>query len=288
MVRSFCRNGRKHYATGSPRERHDHRRRQDCTSAIHQRPGSEAQPCSKVTTFAEYLGRLRVCGHGRSDQRPDSCNRRQPPNRFVFAGTTSDLSMEFGDPFFGLTEDNHKHTQPWPHHFGLAWVSGHDQSDEPPGFTTPSGTISSNSAMCLCPRSALIACVRCRTRSSRTRKPAATAWLSSQVTATKRIVGRLAASQIAAASALSVGEKTIHRIAFPFRLTLALDHRLHTGWQDPWYLVPELCNYPATEMSSATGFHRGKAARFLTEILQRPRSRHRCKQITAYPASSPP
>lgn len=211
-----------------------------------------------------------------------------PPNRFVFAGTTSDLSMEFGDLFFGLTEDNHKHTQPWPHHFGLAWVSGHDQSDGPPGFTTPSGTISSNSAMCLCPRSALIACVRCRTRSSRTRKPAATAWLSSQVTATKRIVGRLAASQIAAASALSVGEKTIHRIAFPFRLTLALDHRLHTGWQDPWYLVPELCNYPATEMSSATGFHRGKAARFLTEILQRPRSRHRCKQITACPASSPP
>ncbi len=65
--------------------------------------------------------------------------------------------MEFGDPFFGLTEDNHKHTQPWPHHFGLAWVSGHDQSDEPPGFTIPSGTISSNSAMCLCPRSALIA-----------------------------------------------------------------------------------------------------------------------------------
>ncbi len=48
-----------------------------------------------------------------------------------------------------------------------------------------------------------MACVRCRIRSSRTRKTIAAPWVSSLFTGTKRIVGRSAASQIASASAAS-------------------------------------------------------------------------------------
>src|SRR4051795_7478466 len=53
------------------------------------------------------------------------------------------------------------------------------------------------------PRSALISCVRWRTRRSRVRNNIARACCSSVFIATKRMVGRLAASQIASASAAS-------------------------------------------------------------------------------------
>jgi transposase InsO family protein len=53
------------------------------------------------------------------------------------------------------------------------------------------------------PRRALIACVRCRIRSSRMRKTIAAPCVSSLFTATKRIFGLCAASQIASASAAS-------------------------------------------------------------------------------------
>ena len=53
------------------------------------------------------------------------------------------------------------------------------------------------------PRRAFIACVRCRIRSSRMRKAIAAPWVSSLFTATNRIVGRRAASQIASASTAS-------------------------------------------------------------------------------------
>jgi len=49
----------------------------------------------------------------------------------------------------------------------------------------------------------LIACVRCRISSSRTRKTIAAPCVSSLFTGTKRIVGRIAASQMASASAMS-------------------------------------------------------------------------------------
>ena len=53
------------------------------------------------------------------------------------------------------------------------------------------------------PRSALIVCVRWRTRRSRVWNSIALACCSSPFTATKRMVGRCAASQIASASAAS-------------------------------------------------------------------------------------
>ena len=53
------------------------------------------------------------------------------------------------------------------------------------------------------PRSALIVWVRWRTKRSRVRNSIAPAWLASVLTATNRMVGRLAASLIASASATS-------------------------------------------------------------------------------------
>jgi hypothetical protein len=56
----------------------------------------------------------------------------------------------------------------------------------------------------ICPRSMLIVWVRCALSGSRTRCTAAIAWSASLLIGTKRIDGRLTASQIASASAGSV------------------------------------------------------------------------------------
>jgi hypothetical protein len=56
---------------------------------------------------------------------------------------------------------------------------------------------------CQVPRKALLSCVRWRTRRSRARNITARACCASVFTATKRIVGRAAASAIASASAAS-------------------------------------------------------------------------------------
>jgi hypothetical protein len=53
-------------------------------------------------------------------------------------------------------------------------------------------------------RAALMSCVGWRTSRSRVQKITAAAWLSSLLTATKRIVDRWAASQMASASAASL------------------------------------------------------------------------------------
>lgn len=55
----------------------------------------------------------------------------------------------------------------------------------------------------MCPRIALESCVRCRVRSSRVRCNTITLCCSGDFTGTKRMVGRVTASQIASASAMS-------------------------------------------------------------------------------------
>src|SRR5213075_1429712 len=78
---------------------------------------------------------------------------------------------------------------------------GEDRQQQAETFL-PLAATSPNSAMCA--RSALMVCVRCRSSRSRTRCCISRPCCSGVLSATKRIEGRLTASQIAAASAASV------------------------------------------------------------------------------------
>src|SRR5215217_5652556 len=98
------------------------------------------------------------------------------------------------------------------------------------------------------PLRALMAWVRWRTRKSRVRNTTAAACACSLFTATKRMVGRWAASQIASAS-----------VALFFCILLPLDERLDVRRRDQPDRMPEHANLARPIMGAAAGLHRDRA-----------------------------
>src|SRR4051794_21463899 len=101
---------------------------------------------------------------------------------------------------------------------------------------------------------ALMICVRWPTSRSRVRNTTADACLASLLTATNRMVGRWAASQIASASAA----------LFFCRLTkgvlLPLDERLHVSRRNQPHLVPQLGVLACPVVSARARLHGDKTA----------------------------
>ncbi len=110
-------------------------------------------------------------------------------------------------------------------------------------LAAPCGTTCQNSLKC--PRSALMAWVRCRIRSSRTRNTIAAPCVSSLFTGTTRW------AQCGLTDSLGIG-----RIVF-----LAFHEGFHVGGRDEPHLMSKIANFPAPEMGTTTGFHRKDAGR---------------------------
>src|SRR4051794_33860131 len=102
---------------------------------------------------------------------------------------------------------------------------------------------------------ALMICVRCPTSRSRVRNTTADACLASLLTATNRMVGRWAASQIASASAA----------LFFCRVLLPLDERLHVSRRNQPHLVPQLGDLACPVVSARARLHGHKTARLRGE-----------------------
>src|SRR3954462_2460372 len=102
---------------------------------------------------------------------------------------------------------------------------------------------------------ALIICVRWPTSRSRVRNTTADACLASLLTATNRMVGRWAASQIASASAA----------LFFCRVLLPLDERLHVSRRDQPHLVPQLGDLACPVVGARARLHGHKTARLRGE-----------------------
>src|SRR3954447_5064577 len=102
-----------------------------------------------------------------------------------------------------------------------------------------------------CPRRALMTWVRCRTRRSRARNTRAAAWVCSLLGATKRMVGRWAASQIASASVALFCIRGI--------VLLPLDEWLDVRRRDQPDRMPEHANLARPIMGAAAGLHGDRA-----------------------------
>src|SRR4051812_32731510 len=97
---------------------------------------------------------------------------------------------------------------------------------------------------------ALMICVRWPTSRSRVRNTTADACLASLLTATNRMVGRWAASQIASASAA----------LFFCIVLLPLDERLHVSRRNQPHLVPQLGDLACPVVSARARLHGDKTA----------------------------
>ena len=60
-------------------------------------PGREPEPCRKVSSLTESLGRWRKGRYGRRDQRADAGHRHQSPRHVVLLGATGALGIELPD-----------------------------------------------------------------------------------------------------------------------------------------------------------------------------------------------
>src|SRR5215207_8315460 len=119
-------------------------------------------------------------------------------------------------------------------------------------FEGPCASIRPNSARC--PRRALISWLRWRTSKSRARCIISTACCSSLLIGTKRMEGRVAASQMAAA---------VRRIVLP-----ALKIGLDVLRRDQTHFVPQPAQLPCPEVGSGAGLQANPAGRKLREVAQ--------------------
>ena len=124
-------------------------------------------------------------------------------------------------------------------------------------MATPRADTRPNSARW--PRSEFTVCVRCRTKRARVRNSAASACAASVFTATKRMVGRCAASTIA---------RRVVRVAL-----LPLDERLDVDWRNQPALMAERGHLPAPVVGPAARLHHHQARRQALEERQEPAPR---------------
>ncbi|MHC2255604.1 hypothetical protein ACVILK_005296 [Bradyrhizobium embrapense] len=173
----------------------------------------EAEPCRKIATSLEGLSRWRQRGKCCSGDRSYTGNGHQARSsassrarRAISRSSTATLASSdrscstsrnrIGRAASGIVES-----------FSIAATSLVT-------WKSPCATTSPNSARC--PRIALMIWVRWRTTRSRTRNTMAAACCSSLFTATNRMVGRWAASEIASASAASfVRGRPPHQLRHP-------------------------------------------------------------------------